>query len=97
MIEELMILVKIRNVGGYENISRQQLKIIFTTPSAPTPTPRKSFIPAPSPKKPTLIPKKLILAQRPKISKKSIPTPKPKKQISKDYKPKKIADAFDDN
>ena len=35
-----MILSKLRNADGYKNMSRQQLKSIFTTPSAPKLTPR---------------------------------------------------------
>ena len=35
-----MILTKLRNAGGYENIPKQQLESIFTTPSAPKPTPK---------------------------------------------------------
>ena len=47
--EELRKIDKLRNVDVYENISREQLQNIFTTPPAsiPTPTPITSPIPRP--------------------------------------------------
>ena len=41
-VEELKILAEARKVGGYENMSQQQLENIFIMPSAPTPTLRSS-------------------------------------------------------
>ena len=32
--QELIIVAKLRNMNGYENMSRQQLENIFTTPSS---------------------------------------------------------------
>ena len=37
--QELMILANLRNVEGYENMFRQQLESMFTTPPLPKPTP----------------------------------------------------------
>ena len=37
--QELMILANFRNVEGYENMVRQQLESMFTTPPLPKPTP----------------------------------------------------------
>ena len=38
-VQELMILDILRNVGGFKNMSRQQLESIFTGLSLPKPTP----------------------------------------------------------
>lgn len=58
-----MILSKLRNVGSYENMPRQQVEKISSTPSSPKPTPK----PIPRPKKHalTINPKSAL---RPKIS-----------------------------
>ena len=57
-----MILTKLRNVDGYDDMSRQQLESIFTTPSLPKPTTKPTLkpkkrtpTPAPKSKKPTSI------------------------------------------
>ena len=59
--QELIIVAKLRNMNGYENMSRQQLENIFTTPSSlkhtikSAPRPKKhtsttGSTPAPRPK-----------------------------------------------
>ena len=54
-VEELKILAEARKVGGCENMSQQQLEIIFIMPSAPAPTLRssrrsKNCMPTPAPR-----------------------------------------------
>ena len=55
-MEELKIFAKLRNIGGYKNMFRQQLESIFTTSSAPPPRPKNHTpVPAPKSKKPKII------------------------------------------
>ena len=42
---ELMILAKLRNVDGYENMCMQQLENILTTTSSPKHAPKPAFRP----------------------------------------------------
>ena len=53
-IKDLNMLAKARSVDIYENMFRQQLWNIFTTPSMPKPTPTSA---------PKLAPKKILLRQ----------------------------------
>lgn len=45
-IDEMKLLTKLRNLGGYENMSWQQLESLFTIPSAfaSTPKPEKNTL-----------------------------------------------------
>ena len=57
-MEELKIFAKLRNVGGYKDIFRQQLERIFTTSSERPSRPKNQTpVPAPKPKKPIRAPK----------------------------------------
>ena len=56
--QELMILSILRTVGGFENMSRQQLESIFTAPSLPKPTPKLPPRPKNHTPTPVLRPKK---------------------------------------